>query len=50
LTSYRVGGRTIQIDNPDRVLFPDDRLTKAYLAECHHAVADVLVPTWPTGR
>ncbi|HEY6416198.1 MAG TPA: hypothetical protein VIX41_08175, partial [Acidimicrobiales bacterium] len=43
MTSYREGGRTIQITHPDRVLFPDDGLTKADLAEYHHAVADVLV-------
>jgi hypothetical protein len=30
VTSFRVGGRTIQTDNPDRVLFPDDRLTKSH--------------------
>jgi hypothetical protein len=33
VTSYRVGGRTIQTDNPDRVLFPDDRLAKAFAVE-----------------
>jgi bifunctional non-homologous end joining protein LigD len=44
VTSYRVGRRTVEITHPDRVLFPDDGLTKADLAEYHHAVADVLVP------
>jgi hypothetical protein len=33
LTSFRVGGRTIQIDNLDRVLFPDDRLTNPALPD-----------------
>jgi bifunctional non-homologous end joining protein LigD len=44
MTSYEVGGRTVEITHPDRVLFPDDGLTKADLAAYHHAVADVLVP------
>jgi bifunctional non-homologous end joining protein LigD len=43
-TSYRLGGRTVTVTHPERVLFPDDGLTKADLAEYHHAVADVLVP------
>ena len=30
-------------DHPDRVLFPDDGITKADLAAYHHAVAPVLV-------
>lgn len=44
VTSYRLNGRTVKITHPERVLFPDDGLTKADLAEYHHAVADVLVP------
>ncbi len=44
MTSYRLNGRTVKITHPERVLFPDDGLTKADLAEYHHAVADVLVP------
>ncbi len=43
MTAYEVGGRTVEITHPDRVLFPDDGLTKADLAEYHHRVADVLV-------
>ncbi len=43
-TSYRLNGRTVKITHPERVLFPDDGLSKADLAEYHHAVADVLVP------
>ena len=42
--SYRVGSRTVTITHPDRVLFPDDGLTKHDLAEYHHAVADVMLP------
>ncbi|HEX7133984.1 MAG TPA: non-homologous end-joining DNA ligase [Iamia sp.] len=43
MTTYEVGGRTIEITHPDRVLFPDDGLTKADLAEYHHRVAPTLV-------
>ena len=42
-TTYDLGGRTIEITHPDRVLFPDDGITKADLAAYHHAVAPVLV-------
>ncbi|MPY95071.1 MAG: ATP-dependent DNA ligase [Acidimicrobiia bacterium] len=44
VTSYQVGRRTVRITHPERVLFPDDGLTKADLADYHQAVADVLVP------
>lgn len=43
-TTYEAAGRTVEITHPERVLFPTDGLTKADLAEYHHAVADVLVP------
>jgi bifunctional non-homologous end joining protein LigD len=43
-TTYDLDGRTIEITHPDRVLFPDDGITKADLAAYHHAVAAVLVP------
>lgn len=43
MTAYEVGGRTVEITHPDRVLFPDDGLTKADLAEYHHRVAPTLV-------
>ncbi len=42
-TTYHVDGRTIEITHPDRVLFPDDGITKADLAAYHHTVAPVLV-------
>ena len=42
--SYRLNGRTVKITHPERVLFPGDGLTKADLAEYHHAVAGTLVP------
>jgi bifunctional non-homologous end joining protein LigD len=43
-TTYEVGGRTVRITHPDRVLFPDDGTTKGDLAAYYHAVAGVLVP------
>lgn len=43
MTTYEVGGRTIEITHPDRVLFPDDGITKGDLAAYHHAVAATLV-------
>jgi bifunctional non-homologous end joining protein LigD len=43
-TTYDLDGRRIEITHPDRVLFPDDGITKADLAAYHHAVADVLIP------
>jgi bifunctional non-homologous end joining protein LigD len=42
-TTYEAGGRTVEITHPDRVLFPDDGLTKADLAEYHHRVAPTLL-------
>ncbi len=43
MTSYEVGGRTVTITHPDRVLFPGDGFTKADLAAYHHAVAGPLI-------
>jgi len=41
--TYDVGGRTVAITHPDRVLFPADGVTKADLAAYHHAVAPTLL-------
>lgn len=43
MTTYEVGRRTVEITHSDRVLFPDDGITKADLAAYHHTVAGVLV-------
>lgn len=34
----------MQISNPDKVLFPDDRVTKADLADYYRRVADAMLP------
>lgn len=39
-----VGQRTIEVGNPDKVLFPDPRITKLDLAEYYLDVADSLLP------
>jgi bifunctional non-homologous end joining protein LigD len=43
VTSYETDGRTVEITHPERILFPDDGITKADLAAYHHAVAPTLV-------
>ncbi|MET9422355.1 non-homologous end-joining DNA ligase [Streptomyces sp. NPDC006540] len=40
----RAGGRTVEIQRPDKVLFPDDGITKADLAEYYRAVAPYMLP------
>ena len=40
----KAGRRTIEITNPDKVLFPGDGFTKADLASYYEAVATVMVP------
>ena len=40
----RAGRRTIRISRPDKVLFPDDGITKADLIDHYLRVADVMLP------
>lgn len=40
----RVGGRTIEVSKPDKVLFPEDGLTKADLVEYYTAVGGTMLP------
>lgn len=42
--SIRTAGRTVRIQRPDKVLFPDDGLTKADLADYHRAIAPHMLP------
>jgi len=44
-----VGRRRVDLTHPDKVLYPDDELTKAELVEHYRRVADLLLPhmgTW----
>jgi bifunctional non-homologous end joining protein LigD len=42
--SMRVGRRNVGVPNPDKVLFPDDGITKADLVRYYIAVAEAMVP------
>jgi len=42
--SLSVGRRTVELSRPDKVLFPDDGLTKSDLADHYLAVADLILP------
>ena len=42
--TLEVGRRTIEVGNPDKVLFPDAGLTKLDLAEYYRDVSDALLP------
>jgi bifunctional non-homologous end joining protein LigD len=42
--AVEVDGRTIRLSSPDRVLFPDDGITKGDIFEYYRKVAPVLVP------
>jgi bifunctional non-homologous end joining protein LigD len=41
---FRVGRRRVRVTHPDRVLFPDDGVTKGDLAEYYAAVGEAIVP------
>ncbi len=42
--SIEIGGRTIKVTNPDRVLYPEDGVTKAAVIAYYVHVADRLLP------
>lgn len=44
MAELRVGERTVEITHPDKVLFPDDGITKLELAEYYAAVAERMLP------
>lgn len=43
-TTIEIGGRTVEIGNADKVLFPDAGLTKADLADYYARIADDMIP------
>ncbi|MET9956346.1 non-homologous end-joining DNA ligase [Streptomyces sp. NPDC006339] len=43
-SAYRVGRHTVEVARPDKVLFPEDGLTKAGLADYYRRVARRMVP------
>jgi bifunctional non-homologous end joining protein LigD len=42
--TVRIGGRDVQLSNPDKVLFPHDGITKAELVEYYRRIARRMVP------
>ncbi|MGH7556852.1 MAG: non-homologous end-joining DNA ligase [Gemmatimonadota bacterium] len=39
-----VGGRTVEVSSPDKILFPDEEITKADLAVYYARIADTMLP------
>jgi bifunctional non-homologous end joining protein LigD len=44
VTERRVGRRTLTVTHPDKVMFPDDGITKAELVDYYVEVAAVMIP------
>lgn len=44
MTAVEVGDRTVEVTNRDRVLFPDDGITKGALVDYYRRIADVMLP------
>jgi bifunctional non-homologous end joining protein LigD len=44
VTERRVGRRTVTVTHPDKVMFPDDGITKAELVDYYVEVAAVMIP------
>ena len=42
--TVEIGGRRVRLTSPERVLFPDDGITKGDLFEYYRDVADAIVP------
>src|SRR5262245_60886562 len=43
-TRLQIGRRTVRLTHPERVLFPDDGVTKGHLAQYYSEIGDVIVP------
>ena len=44
MPDVEAAGRTVSISNPNKVLFPDENLTKGDLIEYYERIADVMLP------
>lgn len=44
MSTVAVGGRTIELTNEDKVLFPEDGITKGDVIEYYHRIADWMLP------
>src|ERR671935_3006590 len=42
--TVRVGRRTVEVSNPDKVLYPDDGITKGELVDYYRRVAELMLP------
>ncbi|MGH7563362.1 MAG: non-homologous end-joining DNA ligase [Gemmatimonadota bacterium] len=39
-----VGGRAVEVSSPDKILFPEEKITKAELADYYARIADTMLP------
>ena len=44
MDSLKFGRYTVKITNPEKILFPDDNITKADLINYYHEIAPIMVP------
>ena len=44
MTAVRVGSHTVEVSNADKVLFPDDAITKGDVVDYYRRIADAMVP------
>ena len=42
--TLKIDGYTIQLTNTDKVLFPDDGITKGDLINYYHRIAEIMLP------
>ena len=43
-TSLKLGSQIVKITHPEKVLFPDDGITKGEFLDYHRRIAQVMVP------
>ncbi len=44
MTAVRVGSHTVEVSNADKVLFPDDGITKGDVVEYYRRIAPQMLP------